>query len=223
MTGDTTTRSNDLIEALLEAIAQGDDETAEAAAQACAGRPRLLPALRPLLVDDDPDRRWWAVRTLALIGGPDALKLLVERLADPDEATRCAAALGLGQLRSASAVEPLAAALADPSGWVRDSAADALALIGEPALPALVSLMQGAPDGAPSHTPDGVRVRAAGALRKIVAPALTGLSVNQYPPQYMPALDVLFQALNDPNRLVRHNAYETLDRLGLLDTLFFKA
>jgi HEAT repeat protein len=216
--GETTMSSSDLIQALLEAIALGDDEAGETAAQAFAGQPRLLPALRPLLADGDTDRRWWAVRTLALIGGPDAPRLLVERLADPDEATRCAAALGLGQLRAVAAVEPLAAALGDPSGWVRDSAGDALALIGEPALPALVACMKNGPES----TPQGVRVRASAALRKIVDPALAGLRVNEYPQQYLPALNGLFEALNDQNRLVRHNAYEALDRLGLLDTLFFK-
>jgi HEAT repeat protein len=219
ITGDATTNGSDLIQALLEAIARGDDEAAEAVAQACAGQPRLLPALRPLLADSDTDRRWWAVRTLALIGGPEAPRLLTERLADPDEATRCAAALGLGQLRAAAAVEPLAAALTDPSGWVRDSAGDALALIGEPALPALVRCMGSGPGSAPQ----GVRVRASAALRKIVTPALAGLRVNEYPKAYLPALTVLFEALNDPNRLVRHNAYEALDGLGLLDTLFFTA
>jgi hypothetical protein len=29
----------------------------------------------------------------------------------------------------------------------------------------------------------------------------------------------LFRSLNDPNRLVRHNAHEALDRLGLLETI----
>jgi hypothetical protein len=33
----------------------------------------------------------------------------------------------------------------------------------------------------------------------------------------------LFTALNDPNRLVRHHAYEALDRLCLLDTVIIPA
>jgi Uri superfamily endonuclease len=56
------------IQALLDAIDAGDDEAAERVAQTCAGQTVLLPALRPLLADADPDRRWWAVRTLAVIG-----------------------------------------------------------------------------------------------------------------------------------------------------------
>jgi HEAT repeat protein len=205
----------DTIQALLDAIGAGDDEAAERVAQTCAGQTALLPALRPLLADAEPDRRWWAVRTLAVIGSDEAGALLMSRLRDPDEATRCAAALGLGQLRTAAAVPALTAQLGDANGWVRDTAADALAMIGEAALPALVAMLN---DG-----PDGTRVRAAGALRKIVGGALADRQTSDFGPQFWPAIGALFTALNDPNRLVRHNAYEALDRLGLLETVFIPA
>jgi len=203
----------DLVQALLEAVAAGDDEAAERAARACTGQAWLLPALRPLLADGDPDRRWWAVRVLALLDNEEAAPLLIERLHDANEAVRCAAALGLGELTSEGAVPALIASLADPSGWVRDSAGDALARIGAPALPALVAAM---------HSRDGMRVRATAALRKIVIADLHRLAINQYPPLYGPALAALFRALNDPNRLVRHSAHDALDRLGLLKTVFFR-
>ena len=205
----------DAVQALLDAIDAGDDEAAEHVAQTCAGQTALLPALRPLLADADPDRRWWAVRTLAVIGGEEAGALLMSRLSDPDEATRCAAALGLGQLRAAAAVPALMAQLGDANGWVRDTAADALAMIGEPALSALVETLN---DG-----PDGARVRAAGALRKIVVGDLADRQASEFGPQFWPAIGALFTALNDPNRLVRHNAYEALDRLGLLETVIIPA
>jgi len=205
----------DAIQALLDAIDAGDDEAAERVAQSCAGQTALLPALRPLLADAEPDRRWWAVRTLAVIGGEEACALLMSRLSDPDEATRCAAALGLGQLRATAAIPALAAQLGDANGWVRDTAADALAMIGEPALPALVATLN---DG-----PDGTRVRAAGALRKIVVGALSDRQTSEFEPMFWPAIGALFTALNDPNRLVRHNAYEALDRLGLLETVIIPA
>ena len=213
---DTNPRaSTDTLQALLDAISAGDDGAAERTAQACTGQTALLPAVRPLLVDSDPDRRWWAVRMLASLGGDEAGALLVTRLSDPDEATRCAAALGLGQLRTSDAIPALTAHLADTSGWVRDSAADALAMIGEPALPALVEALR---DGR-----DSIRVRAAGALRKAVIGALTGRRSAEFEPQFWPAIGALFTALNDPNRLVRHNAYEALDRLGLLETVIIPA
>jgi Uri superfamily endonuclease len=205
----------DTIQALLDAIETGDDEVAERVAQASTGQMVLLPALSPLLADADPDRRWWAVRTLAVIGGEEAGALLMSHLGDPDEATRCAAALGLGQLRAAAAVPALTAQLGDASGWVRDIAADALAMIGEPALPALAGMLN---DG-----PDGPRVRAAGALRRIVVGALADRQTSEFGRQFWPAIGALFTALNDSNRLVRHNAYEALARLGLLETLIIPA
>ena len=201
----------DIIQTFLDAVREGDDGASERAAQELAGRTDLLPALRPLLADADPDRRWWAVRTLALIGGDDAGALLRAGLTDPDEATRCAAALGLGQLCATSAISALIARLTDPSGWVRDSAGDALAMIGDPALPALVEALD--------RGPDSVRVRAASALRKVAVGNLADRRDSPIDPAYWPAIGALFTALNDPNRLVRHHAYETLDRLGLLETV----
>jgi HEAT repeat protein len=203
----------DLVQLLLSAIATGDDAATEVASRALAGRRSLVPALRPLLTDVDPDRRWWAVRTLALIGGEDAARLIVERLADSDEATRCAAALGLGQLRYSQAAPALIARLADHGGWVRDSAADALAMLGEAAIAALVEALA-------DHR-DGVRVRAASALRRILlAPAQEAGANSETARTYIPAINALFGALNDPNRLVRHHAQQTLDRLGLLETVW---
>jgi len=205
----------DAIQALLDAIDASDDEAAERVAQTCAGQTALLPALRPLLADAEPDRRWWAVRTLAMIGGEEAGALLMPRLSDPDEATRCAAALGLGRLRATAAIRVLTAELSDANGWVRDTAADALAMIGEPALPALAETL--------STGQEGARVRAAGALRKIIVGALSDHQTSELGPQFWPAIGALFTALNDPNRLVRHNAYEALDRLGLLETVIIPA
>lgn len=199
----------DTVQALLDAIAAGDDVQAETVAASFAGRSDRLPALRPLLADTDANRRWWGVRVLALIGGEEAVALAIRHLTDPDEATRCAAALALGYLKASEAVPELIARLADESGWVRDSAADALALIGEGAVLALV--------GALADHRDGVRVRAAGALRKIVVSRLAGLPADQFPASFGPAIQALFAALNDPNRLVRHNAFEALAQLGLFN------
>lgn len=204
----------DAVQGLLDALAAGDDAAAERVALACAGRTGLLPALRPLLADGDADRRWWAVRMLAVIGGAEAATLAAEHLTDADEPTRCAAALALGQLGAAGLAPALVARLADDSGWVRDSAADALALIGEPALPALLDAL--------ADVRDGVRVRAAGALRRCLLalyPGPDGPDINHLPATHAAAITAMFRSLNDPSRLVRHNAYEALDRLGLLETI----
>jgi HEAT repeat protein len=206
---------DDTVQTLLDAISAGDDVSAERVARACASQPALLPALRPLLADADPDRRWWAVRALAADGGAEAGDLLASCLSDADAATRCAAALGLGQLKASAAIPVLTAQLSDANGWVRDIAADALAMIGEPALPALVETLSAGQDGA--------RVRAAGALRRIIVSVLADRPMAEFEPQFWPALSAMSTALNDPNRLVRHHAYEALDRLGLLETVIIPA
>jgi HEAT repeat protein len=201
----------DLIQALLDAIAAGDDERTDAAARACAGQRHLLPALRPLLADQDTERRWWAVRTLAVIGDTGAGPLLVGRLSDPDVAVRCAAALALGSMQDGEAVPALAACLADANGWVRDSAADALALIGYPAVAALVEAMR--------DERDGVRVRAASALRRIAgAGGKPGHDLDIHSPRGQ-AIGALFRGLQDPNYLVHEHSRDALERLGLLDNV----
>jgi HEAT repeat protein len=84
-------------------------------------------------------------------------------------------------------------------------------MIGEPALSALVETLSAGRDAA--------RVRAAGALRKITVSALADRRMAEFAPQFWPAISAMLAALNDPNRLVRHHAYEALDRLGLLETV----
>lgn len=194
---------NQLLDDLLAAIAEEDDEAAEAAIIELTlvngtGKEPLL----ELCTSPDPDQRWWAVRGLAALAEVDEINrasttpALVNALSDPDDAVRCVAALALGQLQAASAIPSLMLLLSDPSGWVRGAAADALALMGEAAVPALGEALQ--------DEREGVRVRAAYSLRKICSPK---------------SARWLFPALNDPNPIVHTYAYETLDQLGYLATI----
>lgn len=76
---------------------------------------------------------------------------------------------------------------------VRETAADALARIGEAAVPALIDTL---------HDPDqGVRAQAAMALARMGDKAA-------------PAVDALVQALNDPNEDVRRGAARALGQIG---------
>lgn len=192
-----------LLTPLLHAIEMADDEAAE---RAVAGLSSLDGAALPMLVglsrSGDDDQRWWGVRALAELAEEhpeqrdQALPALLEALNDSEDSIRCVAALALGQIQAASAIPTLTLLLADPSGWVRGAAADALALIGEPAVPALGAALQ--------DQRDGVRVRAAYALHRIKS---------------VKSARWLFPALNDPNHIVHTYAYEALDEMGLLSTV----
>jgi len=181
------------------AVVAGDDEKAEA----------LVPLLSPTdmphllaLAEDGDDGRWWAVRGLAAVGDAEANSVLVASLGDDDPSIRSVAALALAALyqRHPDPARPLlprlVALLGDDDGLVRQSAADGLAQCGDAALDALAEAL---------HSPhEGVRVRVASALHRIG-------TLKCAPP--------LYHCLEDANPLVRHYAFETLDRLGLLTNL----
>lgn len=192
-----------LLQPLLDAIAAGDDDAAEAAVARLstldgAGVTQLV----RLCATGDDDQRWWGVRGAAEVADQQPatreqiIPALLSALNDREDSVRCVAALALGELGAASAIPALALLLADPSGWVRGAAADALALIGEPAVPALGEALQ--------DPREGVRVRAAYALHRIKS---------------VKSARWLFPALNDPNHIVHTYAYETLDEMGLLATV----
>lgn len=191
------------LEHLTQSIAADDDAAAESLIPQLT--PQDLAGVLALAADADPDRRWWGLRALAHVGGAEAVPLLADALGATDAGDRAVAALGLGHLhsRAADAVNSvlpgLAHCLADVEGLVRQAAADGLALCGEDAVPALVTALES------EH--EGVRVRAAAALRKL---------------QSMRSVGALYQHLNDPNHLVRLYAYETLDAMGLLTNILLR-
>jgi hypothetical protein len=68
---------------------------------------------------------------------------------------------------------------------------------------------------------DGVRVRAASALRRVVS-RVGREHLHPGMDMHTPlgsAIGTLFRALQDPNYLVHQHAYSALDELGLLDNL----
>lgn len=185
----------------LTAIDAQDDAATEALALTL--RPQEEPALIALLrEDEDPERRWWAVRALALCGGPDAAPALAAALKDEDESVRAAAAMALARVheRHPTSVAPtlgqIARLLDDASGAVRQVATDSLARCGDDAIDALAAVLEGAHQGA--------RTRAMAALRKIAT---------------FPAAKLMYQYLNDDNYLVHTYAYEGLDEMGLLENV----
>lgn len=94
------------------------------------GDPRLAPAARRRLDDDDPTVRAWAVRLMGAMGGDENAAAVAERLADPAEEVRAAAAVALGRLGHWPAAPQLGERLGDPAWTVRRNAALALRSFG---------------------------------------------------------------------------------------------
>jgi len=185
----------------LAAIERQDDEETECLSAQLT--PADAPALLALAADEDPERRWWAVRGLALVGGPECVDVLAARLRDEQPQVRAGAALALAHLhgRIPEAVIPqldaVAELLTDDEGYVRQAAADSLALCGDDGVPPLGHVLRTSPH-------QGARTRAAAALRKIAT---------------LKAAAILYALLNDENHLVRSYAYEGLDEMGLLENV----
>lgn len=191
------------LDQFLSAI-DADDDGAEALVS------ELTPADEPALLDlaqsNDADQRWWAVRSLAAVGGPAAIPAIDAALTADDPSLRACAALAVGHLHArqpqaaTSLLAHLADLLADDDGFVRQAAADGLALCGDDAVPALAEVI--------FHSEhEGARTRAASALRKIAT---------------MRAAAVLYRCLNDRNHLVHTYAFEALDEMGLLENILVR-
>lgn len=194
------------LEELLQALTAGDDAGAagmddrETAAVAIGryGADAIRP-LEDLLASDDAGARWWAARALAEIRDSGAGPPLIRALSDVDPDVRACAALALGRLgappaaiAATEASGSLACALGDDSAFVASIAGDALAMIGEPAVTALVEIL----DESNAH----VRLLAVRAMGRIKAES---------------AIAPLFGLLEDSSYLVRYYAQEALEAQGV--------
>lgn len=192
-----------VLDAMASALAANDDDALETLVNSLTTD--AVPTLITWIDSSDPDRRWWAIRALAMVGNTEAVPAVARGLHDDDAGIRAAAALALGHMhvRASHAVAAQLAfvgtCLTDDEGFVRQVATDALSMCGDDAVPVLADVLCGEHDGA--------RTRAALALGKIAT---------------MKAAAVLYQHLNDPNYLVRSYAYEALDEMGLLENLLLK-
>ena len=184
-------------------LTSGDDLRAEKAALALAdlaleGEEKILKRLRGLLQAPEADRRWWALRSLAGIKSESVIDLLIRGLKDSDASVRQCAALGLRLHPHPIAVPALTEAFADADHLVVELAADALAQIGAPAVPALLDIL--------SRGPQAKRLEAMRALATI------GDSR---------AIPALFSALDEDSALMEYWASEGLERMGL-GMVYFK-
>ncbi|MCB9454531.1 MAG: HEAT repeat domain-containing protein [Anaerolineaceae bacterium] len=121
-----------------------------------------------LLSMDWPVRRA-VVWALGQIGDPAAIPVLVMNgLLDTDWPVRCAAATALGKIGVADVVSGLIEALQDQNHNVREAAADALAQVGSPAVPALIEKLNDT--HYPSRSEQRICDYAATTLKQIATP-----------------------------------------------------
>ena len=123
------------IERQINRIRQGGLEERRAAVTdlVAQGEPAVGPLIAALLVEPDPDPRWYLAGALGRIGSPGVAPLLAAMKENTDHDFRRYAAAALGEVRG-SAIWPLIRALQDPDREIRQFAALALCRIGDPAV-----------------------------------------------------------------------------------------
>jgi HEAT repeat protein len=191
-----------VIAEFLQAVAQKDDERAEAEAVGFAALPEAQAgeALQELLDSinaPEVDTRWWGIRAIAALSTPLVLAFLIRALNDVHASVRQCAALGLRMHPDIQAIPSLVKALADEDGLVARLASDALVNIGESAVPALLEVAS-----------TGDRIARSEAVR-----ALASIGDQR-------SIPVLFAALNEDSALIEYWANEGLDRMGVGMKLF---
>lgn len=184
-------------------LTRGDDERAEAAVEKiaalgenCADDP--IDVLQELLSSPDSEIRWWGVRALASISDPRVASILIEALADEGAAVRQCAALGLRLHPTPQAIAGLLDCLSDEDHLVVELSGDALAEIGEQAVPALITVVE---DGNPKARLEAVR-------------SLARIGDAR-------AIPVLFGVLEEGSALMEYWAAEGLERMGV-GMVFYK-
>jgi len=185
------------MQSLIKELTSGDEQRAGAALQSFSALPlsqtrQAYELVIELLEDDDAENRWWATRALTTIEEPGVSVLLVKSLCDPNAGVRQCAALGLRLKPDTAAIPALVKALGDEDHLVRRLASDALATIGEPAVTALLQVMQ-----------TGSQESRLGAAR-----ALASIGDTR-------SIPTLFEALDEGSALIEYWANLGLERMGV--------
>jgi HEAT repeat protein len=181
------------LQSLIANLTSGDDFIAEKSVEQLAALGEsALPALFDLLNSDDPDQRWWALRTLAVIPHPEVPPRHRDALYDPDIAVRQCAALGLSTQPSADAIPDLIALLDDEDRLLARLAGDALIAVASQPVPALIETLENGSQTA--------KIEAVRALALIADPE---------------AIPALFKAWQEGSFMVQHWAEIGFDRMGV--------
>jgi HEAT repeat protein len=186
------------LQKLLTILYSGDDERAEAVIPELVDHGgAAVEALRPGLSDPDPDIRWWTVRALAEIPHPLAPGLLLKAFGDEDIPVRQCAALGLQRQPHDQAVPALISALSSGDYLLSNLAGDALIAAGQPAVPALLEVLQ-----------NGMQ-----ASRLVAVRALAMIGDHR-------SIPALYEALSEDSAMIEYWANEGLERMGVGMTYF---
>lgn len=188
-----------MLSSLIAELSQGDDVRAlDAVHQLAAYGEQAIPPLAGLATHSDPDVRWWAIHALSELHCASVSPLLQAALRDPSMSVRACAAAGLRLNPDPAAIPDLIATLKVPNMLLARLTANALVAIGKPAVPALIALLENAPQLA--------RVEAVRALAEIRDPR---------------SIETFFRLLQDGDSpIVEHWAEEGLQRLGVGMTYF---
>jgi len=180
---------------LIRALDDKDEVVRGSAAEALGkiGEQSAVPGLIKALTDNSSYVRYRVAGALGDIGSSEAVPHLVKAIADEYNIVRQWAADALGDIGDPQAIPCLFRTLTDQDEeeFVRDSAAEALANIGVPAITQLIKVL--------THKNSYVRGRAALALGKIGDPEI---------------IPELKEKLNDKDGRVRHQAIDALGMIG---------
>ncbi len=186
------------MQALLAALASGDDARAEKSIPAIVDLG--IAAIDPLLEltrAPDADSRWWAVRALA--ASPHSLaSYFIPLLNDLAPDVRAAAALALCAHPREDAIPALIKTLADEDSLAAGLAANALTKIGKPATLNLIEVVKSAPLN----------------VRILALRALSAIGDHR-------AIPILMQSMNEESAALEYWAQIGLERLGL-DMVYIK-
>jgi HEAT repeat protein len=177
----------------------GSDQRAELAAlQLSAAGSQNLEIIAELLEHQETEVRWWATRSLADIQNMGTAPLLLKALNDVDPGVQQCAALALRGQPHAQAVPQLVSLLDAEDRLLSRLAGDALIAIGEDAVPALISELDG--NSQPAQL-EAVR-------------ALASIGDTR-------AIPVLIQVLDQDSAVMGHWAEQGLENMGV-GTVFFE-
>ncbi len=178
----------------IEQLRNGDDDAAERAAIQLAGSPQAsLPCLKNLLHAEDPDERWWALRTLALFPHQEELvSLFITALKDSSVQVQQCAALALCKYPTEAALDELIKLLSDKNSLLVTLAGNAIIKIGSAAVPALLQVLDDKNNSA--------RIEAARILAE--------LSDTR-------TIPALMKAMSEESALVQYWAEQGLNKMGL--------